>query len=159
MVPMRCRDITSSNWVENFAPRTTADLAIHPKKIEELQNWFKQCDTNRALISAPILLITGPSGSGKTATFTLIAKQCGYSINEWVTPVDLELQRHNKHDAFRDDDNNAYSETQTDQFSQFLFQASRYSSVFETSLKRLVLVEDFPNLFLKDVDAFHTVLE
>lgn len=114
---------------------------------------------SRVRIPAPILLITGPSGSGKTSSFALIAKQFGYSINEWVTPVDVELQRHNKHDAFRDDETNAYSETQSDQFSQFLFRASRYSSVFESSAKRVVLVEDFPNLFLKDVDAFNTVLE
>lgn len=71
----------------------------------------------------------------------------------------MELQRHNKTDAFRDDDANAYSETQSEQFTQFLFRASRYSSVFESSAKRLVLVEDFPNLFLKDVEAFNTVLE
>lgn len=145
--------------MENFAPQTIADLAVHPKKIEELQQWLKQCDANRVRIPGPILLITGPSGSGKTSSLTLIAKQCGYAINEWITPVDVELQRHNKTDAFRDDDANAYSETQSDQFTQFLFRASRYSSVFESSAKRLVLVEDFPNLFLKDVEAFNTVLE
>lgn len=81
----------------------------------------------------------------------------GYDINEWVTPTDVDLCRYSKGAGY--DERNSYIESQTDQFSQFLFRASRYNSVFLNQNKRLVLVEDFPNIFLKDADAFNEILE
>lgn len=147
-------DFKSSNWIENFAPRTKVDLAIHAKKISEVEDWFNAIKTKRMKVAAPpILLVTGPSGCGKSATIKILASEFGYTISEWITPVDIE------HVRPMGKDTDTYTESQLDRFSQFLFQSSRYRSVFDTSSKRLVLVEDFPNVFIKDPAAFEEVLE
>ena len=150
-------DFNSSNWIENFAPRTKAELAIHAKKIAEVEDWFRAIKDKRMKNAAPILLVSGPSGSGKSATIKVIAQEFGYTISEWVTPMDLEHPRYDRGD--HDGDKVTFSESQIDKFSQFLFQSSRYRSVFDTATKRLVLVEDFPNIFIKDPSSFEEVLE
>lgn len=154
-VTMIYSDFKSSNWIENFAPRTKPDLAIHPKKIAEVEEWFRAIKSRTIKVAAPMLLVTGPSGSGKSATIKIIAKEFGYTISEWITPVDIEHIRRDRNDS----EKITYSESQVDKFSQFLFQSSRYRSVFDTSSKRLVLVEDFPNVFIKDPASFEEVLE
>lgn len=150
-------DVKSSNWIENFAPRTKSDLVIHAKKISEIEDWFNAIKAKNTQSSSPILLVTGPSGSGKTSTVKIIAKEFGFTISEWITPVDIEYTRHIQNE--NNNSNAAYCESQNDKFSQFLFQSSRYRSVFDTSTKRLVLIEDFPNAFIKDPSSFEQILE
>lgn len=149
-----CSDIKSSNWIDKFAPQSLDDLAVHAKKIEEIQKWLEYAEQNRHQTPGPILLLTGPSGSGKTVTLRLIAKERGYVINEWVNPVDVEQCRSNR----VNNDIETYTESQTALFNQFLFNSSRYRSLYQSQNKRLVLVEDFPNIFLKDTSAFHESL-
>lgn len=149
-------DFKSSNWIENFAPQSKDDLTIHAKKITELEDWFRTIKSAKVKRSAPILVISGPSGAGKTAALKVLAKEFDYAISEWITPTDIEHTRRVTND---ENDNVTFSENQGDKFSQFLFQSSRYRSVFDTSAKRLVLVEDFPNVFIKDPSGFEEVLE
>lgn len=149
-------DFKSSNWIENFAPQSKDDLAIHVKKIAELEEWFRTIKSSKVKRSAPILVISGPSGSGKTATLKVLAKEFDYAISEWITPTDIEYIRRGNSD---ENENVTFNENQSDKFSQFLFQSSRYRSIFDTSAKRLVLVEDFPNVFIKDSTSFEVVLE
>lgn len=153
----------SASWLDNFAPRNVDDLAIHVKKIEELQRWLAGCKVETAKKrSAPILCISGPAGSGKTATLRLLARLAGFDVQEWLQPVDVEQQRGGN---FGDDNHDApaFADSQTLLFEQFLHRASRYKSLFEDSSSlsgpRLVLVEDLPNVFLKDAEAFGAVLE
>lgn len=144
----------SSNWIENFAPKQITDLAIHAKKITDMEEWFYSIANLKG--SGPILLINGPSGCGKTAALKVLAKQFDYSISEWITPVDVEYTR----DIENNYNNNIAYEKQSDKFSQFLFQSSRYASVFDVdNTKRLVLVEDFPNTFIRDPTLFNEILE
>lgn len=153
-VRMVYTDFMSSNWIKNFEPQDKGDLTIHTKKLAELEEWFNAIKTKK-LKSAPILLLIGPSGSGKTAAIQVLAKEYNYTISEWVTPVDIEYNRIDRNES----ENITYSESQNDKFSQFLFQSSRYRSVFDTQSKRLVLIEDFPNTFVKDPNSFEEVLE
>lgn len=147
----------SSNWIENFAPRTKSDLVIHAKKISEIEDWFNAMKAKKTQSPSSILLVTGPSGSGKTSTVKIIAKEFGFTISEWITPVDIEYTRHIQNE--NNNSNVSYCESQNDKFSQFLFQSSRYRSVFDTSTKRLVLIEEFPNAFIKDPSSFEQILE
>lgn len=76
-----------------------------------------------------------------------------YDINEWISPIDVELPSTNRNDVYD------VVEKHAEMFSQFLFKSSRYASVFESQTKRLVLVEDLPNVFLQDSAEFDSVLE
>jgi broad-specificity NMP kinase len=40
-----------------------------------------------SLIQAPILVLTGPPGTGKTATMRVLAKELGFQLREWITPI------------------------------------------------------------------------
>lgn len=174
VVPLRHTNIAAaSSWLENFAPRTVADLAIHVKKIEELQQWLLQCqqhaEQSQPRRPPPILCITGPAGAGKTATLRVLAGAAGFAVQEWVQPIDVELAAPGQlryESSTASGEALVFAESQTLLFEQFLFRASRYRSLFETDADRLdarygrlVLVEDFPNVFVKDAPAFDTVLE
>lgn len=146
-------DFSSSNWVEKFAPQSVDDLAVHPKKIEEVREWIKKWESNKN--KGCVLLLTGPPGSGKTATVRLIAKELDLDVSEWIVPLDIDLKVNNK---LEDDNVNTYAESQLNKFSDFLYRSSRYVSVFATQRKRLLLVEDFPNIFIKDAEKFNELL-
>lgn len=151
--PGNYTNFTSSNWAENFAPQSIDHLAVHTKKVEEIREWIKKWELNRN--NGCVLLLTGPPGSGKTATLRLIAKEFDFDISEWIVPLDIDLNRNNKQD---DDKVNTYTENQFDKFSDFLYRSSRYVSVFANQRKRLLLVEDFPNVFIKDSEKFSELL-
>ncbi|CAD7091124.1 unnamed protein product [Hermetia illucens] len=148
---------TSSNWIERFEPRTVTDLAVHPKKIAEIQDWLRHYEATKKKYPGQMLLITGPAGSGKTATVRVVAKEMKYELVEWITPVDVDLVRSAPSLAYNED--NMYRESQVDIFKQFLFKSSRYSSLFDSVQRRLILVEDFPNVFVRDSGGFEDILQ
>lgn len=152
-VKIECPDFGSSNWIENFAPQDRSELAVHNKKIKELEEWFNSIKSNGKKCSSPMLLITGPSGSGKTSALKVLAKEFQYAISEWITPIDMDNGKENENGKI------VYNETQTEKFMEFLMHSSRYRSLFEVNRQRLVLVEDFPNVFLKDPESFTNILE
>lgn len=167
-VPLKATDIAAASWLDNFAPRSVGDLAIHAKKIEDLQQWLQSAASASSSTSAdnqrqhrrraaPMLCITGPSGAGKTATLRLCASAAGFDVQEWVQPVDVELTAVRR---YEDDAAPAFAESQTLLFEQFLFRASRYGSLFESAARRrLVLVEDFPNAFVREAAGFEEILQ
>lgn len=148
--------VMSENWMESFAPTSSDDLALHPKKLEEVRNWFRHCEAMRKKFPAQICLLTGPAGCGKTATVRVLARELGYELQEWINPVDCEEVR-----TLGDQpDGNAYVGSQQEAFKSFLLRASRYKSLLSTQNKRLLLVEDFPNFLLKDAaSTFEELLE
>lgn len=150
-----CSDFYSANWIDNFSPKTINDLAVHPKKIEEIQDWIIRVNQNTN--KGKILLVNGASGVGKTVVIKLIGKKYGFNIIEWITPVDIDLARYEKnyHDY---NDKITYREGQAERFQEFLFKGSRYTSVFDCCEKNLLLVEDFPNIFIKSPEKFNEIL-
>uniref|UniRef100_A0A6P4ETE8 Cell cycle checkpoint protein RAD17 n=1 Tax=Drosophila rhopaloa TaxID=1041015 RepID=A0A6P4ETE8_DRORH len=138
-----------ANWMERFAPATSEELAVHPKKIGELRDWLRHCEAVRKKFPAQMCLLTGPTGAGKTATLRVLANEFGFQVQEWINPVDCEVVN-----ALGDQPSgSSYVGSHLEAFKSFLLRASRYKSLLDSHNKRLLLVEDFPNVLLSDKEA------
>ncbi|XP_011192095.2 cell cycle checkpoint protein RAD17 [Zeugodacus cucurbitae] len=143
---------SNSNWIDKFEPRTCEEVAVHPKKLSELKDWLLHCEAVHKQHPAQICLLTGPSGSGKTAAVRALARAHKYELQEWINPVDRDMIN------TLGDQTSSYTGSQIDFFKSFLFRSSRYKSLLG-SQKRLVLVEDFPNMLLSSIDVFESILD
>ncbi|XP_039779049.1 cell cycle checkpoint protein RAD17-like isoform X3 [Panicum virgatum] len=88
-------------WVDKYAPRSLAELAVHKKKVEDVKKWLEEKlmapkrirDTNSAkanlqqTVGGWTLVLTGQTGVGKSATVKAIAADLGAELCEWTTPV------------------------------------------------------------------------
>ncbi|XP_075527726.1 rad17 checkpoint clamp loader component isoform X2 [Dermacentor variabilis] len=144
----------SGTWVEKFAPKSRNDLAVHRDKVEQVCQCIKEKLKTSFMNAGAIILLCGPAGSGKTATLRCLAAEEGFTICEWINPVSLTAKT-----EFNPNWDFGRSTGQVEQFEDFLFQSSRYPSLLTgDSAKRVVLVEDLPNIFIRDVESLHRVL-
>ncbi|XP_044253805.1 cell cycle checkpoint protein RAD17 [Tribolium madens] len=137
----------SFNFHQRLAPKTVPDLAIHSKKIAEVEHWLQSnvCDNKNRSPNAKFLLVTGPPGSGKSITIQILCKKLSIDITEWVNPLDQDFEV-------------CRGPNQVVRFVEFLTE-SKWNSLFSTGSKKVILVEEFPNTFLRNCDEFGTVLE
>uniref|UniRef100_A0A1A8F553 RAD17 homolog n=1 Tax=Nothobranchius korthausae TaxID=1143690 RepID=A0A1A8F553_9TELE len=145
-------------WVDTYSPRSQADLAVHRKKVEEVEKWIKtHTDTSKA----GVLILTGPSGCGKTATVQVLSQEMGVQVQEWTNTSNLEPYGSSQH---ADWSTNGFSySSQLTQFEEFLLRANKYKrlkmiSDEVTTNRKLILVEDFPNQFYRHPASLHAVL-
>uniref|UniRef100_A0A8C2WSW4 RAD17 checkpoint clamp loader component n=1 Tax=Cyclopterus lumpus TaxID=8103 RepID=A0A8C2WSW4_CYCLU len=131
-----------------------AELAVHKKKIEEVENWLRV--VGRCRPQGGVLLLTGPSGCGKTATVQVLSLELGLRVQEWTNPSNL------------DDNNNKVTNgfpctSQLAQFQDFLLRANKYNCLKmvgdgAATDGKLILVEDFPNQFYRQPSSLHDIL-
>ncbi|XP_018326271.1 cell cycle checkpoint protein RAD17 isoform X2 [Agrilus planipennis] len=134
------------NFFEKVIPTIESHLAVHSKKIKEVEEWLlRNVKDKCGKGTTSILLITGPAGSGKSATINVLCNKLDIRISEWVNPVDQDYEL-------------SKGPGQSAQFLEFLVQ-SKYLSLLEDSGKKLTLVEDFPNSVIRKPDEFFTILE
>ncbi|XP_072949162.1 cell cycle checkpoint protein RAD17-like isoform X2 [Epargyreus clarus] len=140
--------INNTNWMKNFDPEKVEDLAVNNKKVQEVEEWMKvACKCS----SSSMLLLTGPVGCGKTATVRTLATKHNIRITEWITPVDIEFP--SEYGDFE------FKEKQSKQFLDFILNAANFTSLLDNNDCKLVLVEDFPNTFLRNPSEFTDVLQ
>lgn len=143
----RPRAPDAGSWARSFAPRDRDELAVNRKKVQEVETWL-QSNIGEGAKGAPLLLLCGPAGAGKTATVLCLAGQLGLTLHEWASPAKTEWAPR--------------MQGPVEAFEAFLFQCSRYRPLVPNRFGRsgcpLILVEDLPNAFLRDADAFHQVL-
>ncbi|KAJ1975439.1 RFC checkpoint protein Rad17 [Dimargaris verticillata] len=84
-------------WVDKYAPTTVGELAVHKRKVQDVQNWLEQASaeahagpTSANAWSHRILVLTGPPGVGKTATLRVLAATLGLGIMEWTNPIHID---------------------------------------------------------------------
>ncbi|XP_011814754.1 PREDICTED: cell cycle checkpoint protein RAD17 [Colobus angolensis palliatus] len=153
-------------WVDKYKPETQHELAVHKKKIEEVETWLKaQVLERQPKQGGSILLITGPPGCGKTTTIKVLSKEHGIQVQEWINPVLPDFQK----DDFREIFNTESSfhmfpyQSQIAVFKEFLLRATKYNKLqmlgddLRTD-KKIILVEDLPNQFYRDSHTLHEVL-
>ncbi|KAK3600453.1 hypothetical protein CHS0354_037859 [Potamilus streckersoni] len=153
-------------WSDKFAPKIQSALAVHKKKIAEVEAWMQQqliANTKRS----SMLLLTGPAGVGKTATVRVLAQELKFELQEWINPITSQYSG-----TFSVEENPIHrtdkrydaplSESQLKLFQDFILRASRYNSLdifgSNSAGKKILLVEDFPNIFFRDAASFHEIL-
>ncbi|WEW58550.1 RFC checkpoint protein Rad17 [Emydomyces testavorans] len=152
-------------WAERFAPTDLDELAVHKKKVADVQNWLVDVFTGRS--RRRILVLRGPAGSGKTTTISLLSKALGYDIIEWKGSSGMEHS------------STGYISMAT-QFDDFLTRSDKFSSLTLSesaasakhgiddginssgNAKRIVLIEEFPaslNQGSSTLTAFRSTLQ
>ncbi|XP_007941552.2 cell cycle checkpoint protein RAD17 [Orycteropus afer afer] len=153
-------------WVDKYKPETQHELAVHKKKIEEVETWLKaQVLERQPKQGGSILLITGPPGCGKTTTLKILSKELGIQVQEWINPVLPDFRK----DDFKEMFNRESSfhmfpyQSQMAVFKEFLLRATKYNKLqmlgddMRTD-KKIILVEDLPHQFYRDSQILHEVL-
>ena len=75
---------TATMWVEKFAPKSSADLCVAPKKVKEIKSWVQNSMTARSMEQQQkLLVLVGSPGIGKSTTIRTIAKELTASILSW----------------------------------------------------------------------------
>uniref|UniRef100_A0A3P9MB82 RAD17 checkpoint clamp loader component n=1 Tax=Oryzias latipes TaxID=8090 RepID=A0A3P9MB82_ORYLA len=144
------------SWVDRYSPQSQAELAVHKKKVEDVQTWM-----NAHRSKGGILVLTGPSGSGKTATVRVLSQELGLKVQEWTNPSNVEPYSSWQNADWRID-GFTYS-SQVTQFREFLLRAYKYGCLSMAgdggaAGKKLILVEDFPNQFYRQPSSLHDLL-
>ncbi|XP_053727563.1 cell cycle checkpoint protein RAD17 isoform X1 [Synchiropus splendidus] len=168
------------SWVDRHHPSTKAELAVHKKKIEEVENWLSG---HTSKPKGGILLLTGPSGCGKTASIKVLCQEMGLRLQEWSNATSLESNHSSQGEESQCGCRllnlnrfltvsglfvpewrvEGFSASQQSQFKDFLLRANKYSCLkmlgdVGTQQAKLILVEDFPNVFYKQPGSLHDVL-
>lgn len=138
-----------SSWLQRYTPHASHQISIHPKKLKETSNAIESMVFGKS--GKKILLLAGPAGCGKSTCASILGdelirkyKTSGHHLTndkdtviEFITTADvsgLSLPR---------------------QFQDFLLQAR----VLNHFNKKLLLVEDLPNLFHEETcQLFHQSL-
>ncbi|XP_011371051.1 cell cycle checkpoint protein RAD17 isoform X2 [Pteropus vampyrus] len=153
-------------WVDKYKPETQHELAVHKKKIEEVETWLKSEVLERQpKQGGSILLITGPPGCGKTTTIKILSKEHGIQVQEWINPVLPDFQKDDFKEIFSPESSFHIFpyQSQIAVFKEFLLRATKYNKLqmlgddLKTD-KKIILVEDLPNQFYRDSHTLHEVL-
>ncbi|XP_051552277.1 cell cycle checkpoint protein RAD17-like isoform X2 [Myxocyprinus asiaticus] len=153
-------------WVDMHAPQSQAELAIHKKKVEEVESWLR-VHLDKSIKGGAILLLTGPSGCGKTATVQVLAKDLGFQIQEWSNPS--TTSQYKAEDMFTESFdpesrfNRFHGSSQTGLFQEFLLRANKYNRLQMSGEKlsedrKIILIEEFPNQFYRHPGCLHDIL-
>lgn len=125
-------------WVDDTRPCRKADVAVHKKKVEQVEAWLRD-----ALDGSPsirkyrrILVLSGPSGSGKSALVRALAheEELDFRIVEWTDESRQSAAALSRWDRGRgtglpEQESSSSAPTQQTRFSSFLSQASRFRSL------------------------------
>ncbi|CEI96133.1 hypothetical protein RMCBS344292_10300 [Rhizopus microsporus] len=141
-----------SLWTDLYAPEHENDLAIRSARIKEVRMAINNSSIGKQKGPVKILMLTGPSGCGKSTLIRLISKTDGYKLIEWLPS------------RWAYDDNRAYntqhSNSPMERFRQFLHQSIHQSTFDEQYNKKIILVDDMPDLTTNSVkNQFHSILQ
>ncbi|KAL1497407.1 hypothetical protein ABEB36_008384 [Hypothenemus hampei] len=145
-IPSQLKQI-SFDFFKEIVPQSTSELVVHSKKLQELEGWLKTVTEQYQYDKkTEFLLLTGPTGSGKSSAIQVLCKSLNIEIAEWINPVDIDF------DLLKQD-------SQISMFIEF-FNDAKYCSLFnKEGGRKVIIVKDFPNAFLRNPEEFSEVLE
>ena len=139
----------SKPWAEKYAPTSLDELAVHKKKVQDVQKWLSDALTGRS--HQKILVLKGPAGSGKSTTINLLAQNQKAELVCWQNPDTSETG------------SLASAISISLQFSEFVARGGDYAalsfdmhdqkSAEQKAHGRLLLVEEFPASMTRNSDA------
>ncbi|ORY00257.1 Rad17 cell cycle checkpoint protein-domain-containing protein [Clohesyomyces aquaticus] len=151
---VRAENVDTRPWNEKYGPISLDELAVHKKKVSDVQKWLSDVYSGRE--RKRLLLLKGSAGSGKTTTISLLSKGMGIDIQEWKNPIGSTLSS----EGFA---------SVTAQFEDFVGRTGAFGSLaFDepastrpaqptpstpSRQKQLILVEEFPNTFTRGSSA------
>lgn len=123
-------------WAELYAPSILDELAVHKKKVQDVQGWLLNAVAGK--IKQRILVLKGPAGSGKSTTIDLLCRTHNCESVHWRNP----------------DTSESGTLSSSLQFTEFIARGGDYgalslneqnaSEMGPSSTTRVLLVEDFP---------------
>jgi cell cycle checkpoint protein len=167
MKPPRLSSASSSDgddkrpWSERFGPSSLDELVVHKKKVADVRIWLEDVLNGRK--RQRLLVLKGAAGTGKTTSIQLLAKELGFEILEWRNPAELV-------GATRD------VQSASAQFEDFIGRGGKFgqldlndddggpspravkttartSQESHVDPKRVILIEEFPNTFMRSGSA------
>nr|prf rad17 gene [Schizosaccharomyces pombe] len=145
-------------WFEKYIPQKAADLAVHKSKISAIKQWMLTDS-----LESRLLLICGPSGCGKSTAVQVLAKELGYSLIEWLNPMNLKEPSNQESDTL----------SLTEKFSRFMSLCETYPELElmdsnniqkrgknAQGKKKFIFLDEIPHLskFNGSLDAFRNVI-
>ncbi|KAL4783868.1 Rad17 cell cycle checkpoint protein-domain-containing protein [Aspergillus varians] len=143
-------------WAQRYTPLTLEELAVHKRKVSDVEQWLKDALAGKA--QKNLLVLKGPAGSGKTTTISLLSDKLNFNILEWKPPSASEY-------AMKD-----YISLGA-QFDGFLSRGHKFGSLdldgsdsSQTSMegnthtpqRRIILIEEFPTMSSRTASALAT---
>ncbi|KAI9831883.1 MAG: hypothetical protein M1819_004605 [Sarea resinae] len=147
-------------WAEKYAPKNIDELAVHKKKVADVQSWLE--GVLRGHDRKRLLILRGASGTGKTTVMQLLSKQIHFDILEWRNPVGSDFSS----ESFV---------SLSAHFDEFLGRGRKFGSLdlfggdgshtadaspsepgSAPSKKKVILMEEFPNTFARSSSALQT---
>ncbi|PWZ00667.1 hypothetical protein BCV70DRAFT_199934 [Testicularia cyperi] len=151
----------SSLWSERLAPAHIDELAVHPRKVQDVRTWLSEALNPASRIAAhrKLLTLTGPAGAGKSTVVRALssATELDFDIIEW----------HNGPSAY-DETSPQNGTSFVQRFNTFLQKGARYptlafrtdsgeevfcddtfeqhASTSEALRRKIILIDDLPNI-------------
>ncbi|ETN39105.1 uncharacterized protein HMPREF1541_05327 [Cyphellophora europaea CBS 101466] len=138
-------------WSERYGPTKLDELAIHKKKVSDVQQWLDGVTSGR--LRQRLLVLKGPAGSGKTATVGLIARELGLSPVFWQNPGVVDTATGGSVAAQFDDFLNRGG-----QFGTLGLTAAHDTETAAAAERQLLIVEEFPTSMARSAESFRTVV-
>lgn len=88
VAPKKRSTSSLSALLQACEPQKSTELVVSKQKRQVISDWL-QYRIRKGKPSAVIL--SGPSGCGKTAAIRQLAKENGFDVTEWITPIDQAM--------------------------------------------------------------------
>jgi cell cycle checkpoint protein len=149
-------------WVEKYSPKSSADLCVAPRKVQEIKAWIEQASNQNSYAMKKLLVLVGSPGVGKSTCIRVLAQELGHSVTSWNEA--FSPREYPANTMFGVEQSSAL-----DSFQEFLQQSGcGFSSLNISSHKdndvylysrSLILLEELPNLHGPDAERkFRTIM-
>lgn len=140
-------------WAERYAPNSLDEIAVHKKKVADVQRWLADSLAGRS--SKKLLVLKGPAGSGKSTCIDLIAKAQKLDLVRWQNATTSETGALSNSLQF------AEFISRGGEYGALSFGGDEVGSVTSSQGAKLLVVEDFPVIVTRSstaLDSLRTVL-